>query len=101
MITRWRPTLSLVAALAVAAGVAALAVVVVRAGSPRLVAAPNFRPALRWEAGACVRRSAERYDLTPCNGGDSEVVAVSADPPGPGACPDDVDDVLRIDGGRA
>ncbi|MEU7831677.1 hypothetical protein [Nonomuraea sp. NPDC049129] len=101
MITRWRPTLSLVAALAVAAGVVALAVVVVRAGSPRPVAALNPRPALRWEAGACVRRSAERYDLTPCNGGDAEVVALSADPPGPGACPDDVDDVLRIDGERA
>ncbi|MFD1545430.1 hypothetical protein [Nonomuraea guangzhouensis] len=101
MITGSRGALPLVAALAVTAGVLALAAVVVRAHSASPVAAPDPGPALRWEPGACVRGSAERYDLTPCNGGDSEVVAVTADPPGPGACPDDVDDVLRIDGGRA
>ena len=101
MITGSRSVLPLVAAIAVTAGVLALATVVVRAGSTRPVAAQAPGPVLRWEPGACVRRSAERYDLTPCNGGDSEVVAVTADPPGPGACPEDVDDVLRIDGGRA
>ncbi|GAA3577597.1 hypothetical protein GCM10022419_068580 [Nonomuraea rosea] len=54
-------------------------------------------PTLRWSPGACVTGS---YALTPCNGGESEVVAVAADPPGPGGCPDDTDDVLRIGPGR-
>ncbi|MFC5830408.1 hypothetical protein [Nonomuraea insulae] len=55
------------------------------------------RPVLRWSPGACVTGE---YALTACNGGDSEVVALAPDPPGPGDCPVDTDDVLRIDGGR-
>ncbi|WP_125636720.1 hypothetical protein [Nonomuraea sp. WAC 01424] len=55
------------------------------------------RPTLRWTTGACVT---DRYALTPCNGGDFEVLAVAHDPPLPADCPDDTDDVLRIGLGR-
>ncbi|MBF8193719.1 hypothetical protein ITP53_50195 [Nonomuraea sp. K274] len=88
-------------AAALAVGLAGLAGVVIAgssgdsgsgAGSGR-----RSGPALRWSPGACVTRD---YALTPCNGGQSEVVALASDPPGPGDCPDDTDDVLRIPGGR-
>ncbi|MEV0615051.1 hypothetical protein AB0I81_17120 [Nonomuraea sp. NPDC050404] len=55
------------------------------------------RPVLRWSPGACVTGE---YALTECNGGDSEVVALAPDPPGPGDCPVDTDDVLRVGSGR-
>ncbi|MFG1700815.1 hypothetical protein [Nonomuraea sp. NPDC049309] len=55
------------------------------------------RPVLRWSPGACV--TAE-YALTACNGGSSEVIAMAPDPPGPGDCPEDTDDVLRVGQGR-
>ncbi|MEV4471688.1 hypothetical protein [Nonomuraea sp. NPDC049504] len=55
------------------------------------------RPVLRWSPGACVTAD---YALTACNGGRSEVVALASDPPGPGECPVDTDDVLRVGKGR-
>ncbi|MFC7592704.1 hypothetical protein ACFQYP_60070 [Nonomuraea antimicrobica] len=55
------------------------------------------QPELRWSPGACVTGD---YALTPCNGGRSEVVAMASDPPGPGDCPVDTDDVLRVGSGR-
>ncbi|WP_052423672.1 hypothetical protein [Nonomuraea candida] len=55
------------------------------------------RPVLRWSPGACVTGD---YALTACNGGDSEVVAMASDPPGPGGCPVDTDVVLRVGEGR-
>ncbi|MEV0380755.1 hypothetical protein [Nonomuraea sp. NPDC050643] len=55
------------------------------------------RPVLRWTPGACVT---DTYALTACNGGESEVMAVAPDPPGPGDCPEDTDDVLRTGSGR-
>ncbi|MEU8361932.1 hypothetical protein AB0C27_38525 [Nonomuraea sp. NPDC048882] len=55
------------------------------------------RPVLRWSPGACVTGE---YALTACNGGESEVVALAPDPPGPGDCPEDTDDVLRVGAGR-
>ncbi|NBE99550.1 hypothetical protein FE391_38490 [Nonomuraea sp. KC401] len=58
--------------------------------------APGPDP-LRWSPGACVTGD---FALIPCNGGVSEVVAVAPDPPGPGDCPEDTDDVLRVGPGR-
>lgn len=58
------------------------------------------RSTLLWGPGACVRRAGARFELVACNGGDSEVTAIAADPPGLGGCPDDTDDVVRISAGR-
>ncbi|MGW4791819.1 hypothetical protein ACWEPC_05300 [Nonomuraea sp. NPDC004297] len=55
------------------------------------------RPVLRWTPGACVT---DKLALTACNGGEAEVVAMAPDPPGPGDCPADTDDVLRVGSGR-
>ncbi|TDD42150.1 hypothetical protein E1286_31505 [Nonomuraea terrae] len=69
------------------------------AADGRQAAAPagHPRPVLRWTPGACVTRD---YALTACNGGESEVVALAADPPRPGDCPVDTDNVLRIGANR-
>ncbi|GAA2209872.1 hypothetical protein GCM10009850_053310 [Nonomuraea monospora] len=82
------------AGAAVAAALIALAGAVI-AGSGE--SAPEPRPTLRWTPGACVTGD---LALTACNGGDSEVIAMAADPPGPGECPADTDDVLRVGAGR-
>ncbi|MFG2076682.1 hypothetical protein [Nonomuraea maritima] len=55
------------------------------------------RPVLRWTPGACVTRD---YALTACNGGESRVVALAPDPPRPGDCPVDTDNVLRVGANR-
>jgi hypothetical protein len=81
------------AGAAVAVALVALAGAVI-AGSG---AGGPAKPTLRWTPGACVTGG---YALTACNGGDSVVVAVASDPPRPGECPQDTDDVLRIGVGR-
>ncbi|MER6946301.1 hypothetical protein ABT294_19930 [Nonomuraea sp. NPDC000554] len=83
-----------------AAALAVVGVVVALTATSRNYATAPARPLL-WTPGACVSRSDARYDLTQCNGGHAEVLTITADPPGLGACPDDTDDVLRLDGGRA
>ncbi|MFD0470211.1 hypothetical protein ACFQ0B_19175 [Nonomuraea thailandensis] len=82
-----------VAGVAVAAALVALAGAVI-AGSGK---AAQPRPVLRWTPGACVTGT---LALTACNGGDSEVVAMASDPPAPGECPEDTDEVLRVGAGR-
>nr|SBP00860.1 hypothetical protein BN4615_P10376 [Nonomuraea gerenzanensis] len=81
------------AGLAVTAALVALCGAVI-AGSG---VAERPRPVLRWTPGACVTGE---LALTACNGGDSEVVAMAADPPRPGECPVDTDEVLRVGVGR-
>ncbi|MEV0998333.1 hypothetical protein [Nonomuraea sp. NPDC050202] len=82
-----------------AAGVAVAAVMVALGGA--VIAgsgeAKQPRPVLRWTPGACVTGE---LALTACNGGDSEVVAMASDPPAPGECPVDTDEVLRVGAGR-
>ncbi|MEV0591606.1 hypothetical protein [Nonomuraea cavernae] len=91
---------ALLATIAIVSGVVAGALALTgggaRTGSPEPSVKVVSAQPLRWSPGACVRRSGDRYDLTPCGGGHSEVVAVAADPPGLGECPDDTDDVVRI-----
>ncbi|MET7466315.1 hypothetical protein [Nonomuraea sp. NPDC005501] len=97
MTTGMRTAVSLAVAAVAVAGVVVLAGTAVRTGAPGPEAA---RPPLRWVPGACVSGSGHGYVLTPCNGGQYEVLAVAADPPGHGGCPDDTDDVVRIGDGR-
>ncbi|MEO3805849.1 hypothetical protein [Nonomuraea sp. B1E8] len=85
-------------------GVSVAVALVALAGAVIAGAGKSSRPertpgpaALRWSPGACVTGD---FALTPCNGGVSEVVAVAPDPPGPGDCPEDTDDVLRVGPGR-
>ncbi|WP_155129079.1 hypothetical protein [[Actinomadura] parvosata] len=81
------------AGLAVTAALVALAGAVIAASGK----ATQPRPVLRWTPGACVTGE---LALTACNGGDSEVLALASDPPGPGECPADTDAVLRVGAGR-
>ncbi|MCP2348445.1 hypothetical protein [Nonomuraea roseoviolacea] len=97
MTTGLRTALSLAVAAFGVAGVVVLAGTAVRTGP----SAPDAtRAPLHWEPGACVNGSDAGYVLTPCNGGQYEVLAIAADPPGHGGCPDDTDDVVRIGDGR-
>ncbi|MBN6051305.1 hypothetical protein JYK22_05115, partial [Nonomuraea sp. RK-328] len=97
MTTGLRTALSLAVAAFAVAGVVVLAGTAVRTERP----VPDAtRTPLHWEPGACVSGSGAGYVLTPCNGGQYEVLAIAADPPGHGGCPDDADDVVRIGDGR-
>jgi hypothetical protein len=95
MATVWRVGPVLAAAAVVTAGLVALA-----GSAMRATPAKPPEQVLTWTKGACVSRSGERYDLTPCNGGDAEVVTVAPEPLSLGGCPDDSDDVVSIGGGR-
>ncbi|TMR91181.1 hypothetical protein [Nonomuraea basaltis] len=83
--------------LVVAGAVAAVALAMAGAVVAGSGTGPPSVPVLRWSPGACVTGD---HALTACNGGDSEVMALASDPPGPGQCPLDTDDVLRIGQGR-
>ncbi|MEU8245351.1 hypothetical protein [Nonomuraea sp. NPDC048916] len=97
MITGIRMVVALLATIAIVSGVVAGALALTGAGARTGSPEPSVSAQLlRWSPGACVRRTGARYDLTACNGGHSEVLAVAADPPGLGGCPDDTDDVVRI-----
>ncbi|MFI6325275.1 hypothetical protein ACIBG8_47705 [Nonomuraea sp. NPDC050556] len=100
MATGSRMLLSLVVTVAVAivAIAAAGTVIAGRVTAPPSV--PVSRKTLLWAPGACVRQAGARVELVACNGGDAEVTAIAADPPGLGGCPDDTDDVVRISSGR-
>ncbi|MET9336865.1 hypothetical protein [Nonomuraea sp. NPDC003804] len=101
MITGSRMTVALaatavVAALVVAAAGAVIAGRVGDAGRPAPPGSPA-RGTLVWTPGACVSKTGVRFDLTACNGGHAEVLAMEADPR---HCPLDTDEIARVDGGR-
>lgn len=85
-------------AVAIVAIAAAGTVIAGRVTAPPSV--PVSRQTLLWAPGACVRQAGARVELVACNGGDAEVTAIAADPPGLGGCPADTDDVVRISSGR-
>lgn len=103
MATGSKMLVSLVATIGVAAVVVAAAGTVIASRVHDTDDQPSAtvpRKTLLWTPGACVSKSGIRFDLVPCNSGDSEVVALAADPPGLGGCPDETDEVLRIGQGR-
>lgn len=102
MTTGPKMVISLVGTFVVSAVVVAAAgAVIAQHVERRQAATPSASPrALRWEPGACVRDSGPRYELASCEDARAEVVAMAADPPGLGDCPDDTDDVLRVGQGR-
>ncbi|MFB4279338.1 MULTISPECIES: hypothetical protein [unclassified Nonomuraea] len=85
------------AGAAVAVALVALAGAVIAGSGDGSGAGAGVRPVLRWSPGACVTGG---YALIECNDGESEVVGLAPDPPGPGDCPLDTDAVLRVGGGR-
>lgn len=103
MATGSKTLVSLALTVAVAAVVVAAAGTVIAGrvkGTDDRPTATASRKTLLWSPGACVRTSGSRFDLVPCNMGDSEVVAMAADPPGLGGCPESTDEVLRVGQGR-
>ncbi|MFD1940154.1 hypothetical protein ACFSKW_52725 [Nonomuraea mangrovi] len=87
---------AVVAALVVAA---AGAVIAARGrDGARTVASNSSVPhALVWRPGACVSKAGARFDLTACNGGHAEVLAMER---GPRDCPADTDEIARVGRGR-
>lgn len=96
MTTGTKVVAAVAATLVVSTGVVALVglVVAARSAPPGQTVAVS-RQTMLWSPGACVSRTGSRYDLTPCNGGVAEVLAVTDR-----ACPPDSDDVLRVGGSR-
>ncbi|GAA2369767.1 hypothetical protein [Nonomuraea africana] len=96
--------------VALAATVVVAALVVVAAGAviaarerdtgQRTTAGAPSQHTLLWTPGACTSKNGSRFDLTACNGGHAEVLAIAADPPGLDGCPADTDEIVRVGKGR-
>lgn len=104
MVTGRKMMVALAATVVVAALVVAAAGAVIAArgrdtGQSATAGSPTQRT-LVWAPGACVSRNGARFDLTACNGGHAEVLALAADPPGLDGCPADTDEIVRVGKGR-
>ncbi|MFE3448518.1 hypothetical protein ACFXJ8_06235 [Nonomuraea sp. NPDC059194] len=97
MVTGSRMLVALAATVVVAALVVAAAGAVI-AGRARdegatATSSSSARQAPAWTPGACVIESGSRFDLTACNGGHAEVLAMESDPLD---CPADTDEIARV-----